>query len=427
MNTQNRKPESATLRPKGRIRPRRKRPSDRLISLLPALLLAGFLLSVVYPYDLGERTVLMRYLLFALSALVAFVVPYIAFPDPNARLWQLANLPPGRLMREYLSRQQMVWGTGLILILVTSLADLSGTDANWGAQSLLALQGILFFSGIWLYSASRYLQVGRDSQQWLEGEKGRRVRHKFAEIAKYPIDPGSVPSLVTTILVALTGMMAVVVGAIGYTLFGAAGELAIAILLLLFGSFRLLIASQKADQNYYQTHAFYSEFFGEASGPDGDRQPLHPDQLWWIPVRWRSLGWGLSLQMDRKLPAGRIVLIGHLFLWLLVYQDAAHSVMWAAWIFFALLHQGLLMLTVHIEIAPKWWMRLMAPPFSWAAARFLVQLRWLLPLMVSLLAMNALFVLFSWSEIGWIAAAYLLSSAAVASALSLRHERAITH
>ena len=51
---------------------------------------AGLVWTGDYPFD--DRIVTLRYLLFALSGLAAFITPYLLFPDPGVTLVQLANL-----------------------------------------------------------------------------------------------------------------------------------------------------------------------------------------------------------------------------------------------------------------------------------------------------------------------------------------------
>lgn len=397
--------------------------ADRALVIIPALILAVLFITITLDYTTGERLVAMRYLLFVMAGIIAFILPYISFPDSRSKLFQLANYSPSRLLREYIKRHQPVWGMGLVLIIVIATADSRGFTPDFGGQLLLVLHGILFLAGIYLYASYRYLKIGKDSQQWQEGDRGRKVRIRFAEMAKYPIDPGSIPSLISSVLIAVIGMMAVVTGAMVYGIAGLWGETGVSLLLFLFGINRYVVSSSETDHFYYQTNAFFSEFFGVASGPGAGREPLKVDQLWWIPTRWKARGWGLMLQMDRKLPAGRFIAVGHLFIWVLAYQDTSEIILLISWGVFAALHHSLLLLTANPAIAPKWWLRQLDQPAHWVLSRFWIQVRWLLPLMFSMSVMKLFFALFEWSDLGLIALLYLSAGAVVALIISIRYER----
>ncbi len=406
---------------------RKKSWPNLLLVLLPALLLAALFIAIAHAYDYGGRLVMMRYLLFAFSGLFAFILPYLSFPDPDSKLFQLGNLSGRELVTCYLLRHRPVWGIGGLLLLVTALADSRGLTDEFASQLLLLVYSVLFLAGIYLYAAYRYLKIGKDSQEWQEGERGMQVRSQLADVAKYPIDPGSIPSLINSVLISLIGMLAVVAGAMAYGFAGQAGEIALAAGLFLFGVNRYLSVQKEADRFYYQTNAFFSEFFGVASGPEAGREPLKVDQLWWIPTPWKAHSWGLMLQMDRKLPSGRYIAVGHLFIWVLAYQDAGATVMLAAWALFAVLHHGFLLLTATQSIAPKWWLRKLDRPLHWILGRFWVQVRWLLPMMLSMLVMTWFFGLFDWADLGRIAILYLFTGGLISAIISFRHERHWVH
>lgn len=395
---------------------------DRLLVLLPALLLASLFTAISHDYEYNNRLVMMRYLLFAYSGLFAFILPYISFPDPDKNLYQLGNVNSRDLLKSYLVNHRPVWGVCVLLLIVVALADSRGITGEFISQLTLLVYSILFFTGIYLFASYRYIKIGKDSQEWQEGERGRQISLQLADLAKYPVDPGSIPSLINSILISLLGMLGVVTGALFFGFAGPPGELLIAFLFFLFGMNRFYSLKEIGDRCYYQTNAFFSEFFGLASGPGSGREPLKVDQLWWIPGRWKPNSWGLMLQMDRKLPAGRYIAVGHLFIWVIAYQDAGRFVMLSSWALFAILHHGLLFLTATSSIAPKWWLRIIDKPLHWIASRIWVQARWLLPIMLSMTVMKWIFELFTWQDLGWVAMLYVFSGAVIATIVSFRHE-----
>lgn len=399
-------------------------------SWLPALLFA------LMTRDLSpdERGVSLRFLLFILSGVAAFVPPYFGFPDPNSSLFQLGNLRSDRLFTEFMHRLKPFGMTGGLLIAAVTLSGLIGPGEEGSAAgsgpgvagsvpgSLLQLtQGNFFWGGISLLASSLLLQTGERSGKLEEGSRGDRLRLLFSQLYRYPVDPGAVPTLLATIRIALTGMAAVVAGAGMGALAGVAGEMAVALLLFLYGLRSVLRLRKEADRHYYRTNAFFREFFAERGG-GMERDPLRIEQLWWIPSRWKVHSWALLLQSDRRLPAGRLIAAGHLLLWTLAWMEAAPPLLLGSWILFALLHQALLGLTVKPDIAPSWWLRLLDRPVHWVLVRFWMQVRWLFPLLLSMGAAGWLFGLFSWKDLIMTASLYLLSALLVSLFLSLRHE-----
>lgn len=399
-------------------------PLATVFRLIPAVLLAFLFLSMVYSAGTGGRTVVMRYFLFGFTGLVAFILPYVSFPEKQNSLIRLLNLPPCQMFRLYIERHRMIWGISALLVFVMALGGNPGELLDEIAgRLLLLLYGFLFVTGIYAYAASVYLKVGSDSQEWNEGSKGLRTRRQFAEYGKYPLDPGSVPSLLASVKIALAGMMGVVIGAMGYGMAGIAGELAVALLVCLSGGISAAKLAGQTDRYFYHTNAFFSEFFGTGPGHTSEREPLQVRQLWWIPARWRTHSWALMLELDRRLPAGRILALGHLFIWVLAYQRPDEIVLLISWTLFAALHHALLIVTTDEHLAPRWWLRHLDRSIHWSLTRFWMQVRWMLPLAVSMTVMKGIFGVFTWPEIGWVLLLYLLSGVIAAFLTSLNHER----
>jgi len=389
-----------------------------LILFAPLIIAAGYLIARGEG-SFEQNRIGVRYLLFAWSGLVAFIIPYISFPDPSRRFFQLLNLSAPALFRRYLFRHKLLLWIASLLLLVTALPS----DSSMGQNLLLLLTGVFLLFGVWLYSAAGYFQAGKRSQQWQESERGRQVSLRLAGIAKYPVDPGSIPSLIMSVKVTLFGMLGVVVGAIASLYGGLMAELTWASLLFLFGLQRCIRLLPEADRNYYQTNAFFGEFFGTLRRGARGSEAVAVDQLWWIPPRWRTNGWALMLQLDRKLPAGRLVAGGHLFLWVLAYRGVAGEGLVAFWLLFAVFHQAFLLLTASSVLVPAWWLRLLDAPLHWVYTRFWIQVRWILPLGTSMMMMMWLFARYGWAEIGLVTGVYLLSAGLVSLLAGFFHER----
>ncbi|MEX0769240.1 MAG: hypothetical protein WD035_00805 [Balneolaceae bacterium] len=397
---------------------------NTILRLVPALLLGTLFLSMVYFSDTGSRTVVMRYFLFGYTGLVAFILPYISFPEQQHTLVRILNLSSRKIFRLYIIRHRMIWGVPAFLILVIAFGGHTVELFNeFADRFLLFLYGLLFLSGIYTYAASIYLKVGPDSQKWNEGNKGMKTRQRFAEYGKYPLDPGSVPSMIASVKITVIGMMAVVLGATMYGWAGFAGELSVAFFIFLFGGYSILKPAEQTDRYFYHTHSFFSEFFGTGPGHSSEREPLQVRQLWWVPLRWKTHSWALMLELDRRIPAGRILALGHLFVWVLAYQRPDERVLLMIWALFAVFHHSLLIFTSDESLAPRWWLRYLDRSIHWSLSRFWVQVRWILPLALSMAVMKGVFGVFAWMHVGWVLILYLTAGILAAMLTTFNQER----
>lgn len=361
-------------------------------------------------YSLKERVVTLRYFLFTISGFVAFVTPYLLFPDSNTASIQLGNLR-GKNMMKYLVFKLWKFHWPLILLFVIILfGDIQTPFDNLVEKSIYAGYSILFFIGLNLISLPRYLQSGMDSQFWQESEKGRDMRKKFADYFKYPLDPGSIPSLINTLIVTGIGMITIVIAASAADIFNPLIELLIGSLIVMVGFRMLMKSAVNPEQSFYSTNAFYRDFFG--SDPEGEHvvERRKVDQLWWVPSKIRANVWQFLQQIDRKIPAGRAVAIGHFFIWFMAYQRPSEEFITALWIFFALAHQLFIMLTLQPSMAPGWLLRWIGSEMNWFFSRIWMQLRWLVPLTVSMNVQLFIFGLPGWSEQLFVISVFLISA-----------------
>lgn len=356
-----------------------------------------------------ENLQTVRYLLFAWVALLAWILPYISFPDPEIALWQLLNRPSSWFHTHLLSRHRYLIGGASLLLLATAMDGESGWNVGWPTLRTV-IYSLLFAFGIWFMAATDLIRIGARSQFWQESERGREIALRVAAIAKYPIDSGSIPSLLSTIRLTLIGMGGVVAGAWMSLTMGPAGELAVAMGVFAIGAFRYGRVRGEAAPTYYRTHAFFSEFFTPPKERNDGERELEPDQLWWVPGHLRIHAWGLLVQLDRTLPAGRVLLVGHLLIWLLAYSGADGGQLWVFWSGFALLHQAWQLPTGTEGLVPGWLRRSLATPWQWTQIRFWMQIRWLLPLLASAGVMQWLFARYPVRALVWMAIFYLGAS-----------------
>ncbi|WP_340103822.1 hypothetical protein [Rhodohalobacter sp. 8-1] len=361
--------------------------------------------------SLTDRVISLRMLLFFSSALIAFITPYLLFPDPYAVLFQLGNTGSGGISRHLLKRTDAVWSGAIVTIGVVCFGDLNSPFTNLGIKALYFGTGTLFFSGLMGISISRYARSGDKSRFWKESDRGRELRSKMGEYFKYPIDPGSIPSFINTVLVGGLGMIGVSIGAAFYGGYGPAFEMIPALGLMLFGGFSLSRLHSQSVRNFYATNAFFNEFFGETIAGKEAESKIQVKQLWWVPSAIKSHVWALLLQLDRKFPAGRVLLVGHLLIWLLAYQRPAEQTLISAWLLFALFHHAIIIISLSEEYAPAWFRQWIGSMTQWILVRMWIQLRWVLILAVSMWVNSLIFGHVSYAVQGGIITFYLLSAA----------------
>lgn len=341
--------------------------------------------------DLQERVVTNRYFLFSLAGLIAFLTPYILFPDGNLAVIQLGNFSPASI-REYTLKKivRLTWPIYL-LIFVIFFGDLR-TPFSFLFEKIILFSGsILLLSGVILFSIVRYSKSGKSSQFWKEAakEKGQKM---FSEYLKYQqVDPSSLPSLINTILVFSLGAISIVIGAILQQNVGLYFELIFFLIIFVYGVYFLKKYTYSLDQNFYSSDSFFREFFGNGSKTEEATSKREVEQLWWVPARLKMHVWQFLLQIDRKIPAGRAVAAGHAAVWFIAYQRPDPQFLTIIWILFALAHQLFTIMSIQKEIAPYWMLRWVDSPSVWTLSRFWMQLRWLVPL---LLSMNVQYFLF---------------------------------
>ena len=364
-------------------------------------------------------------LLFFGSALVAFITPYLLFPDPYAVILQLGNRSAGGVFRHLLKRTETVWTGAIVVIGFVCFGDIISPFADLYIKALYFAAGTLFFSGLMGVSISRYARSGEKSRFWKESERGRRLRANMGEYLKYPIDPGSIPSFVNTIIVGGTGMIGVSVGAALYGSYGPLFELLPALFFITLAVVMMTRLHQKTVSNFYSTNAFFNEFFGETITGKEAESKIHVDQLWWVPDFIKSHVWALLLQLDRKFPAGRVLFVGHLLIWLLSYQRPAEQTMISAWLLFALSHHAIIFISLSDEYAPSWFRQWIGSSAQWTLVRIWIQFRWVLLFIVSIWVNSLIFGHVSYGAQGGILLFYIASAAAI-SMLATLYQKATT-
>jgi hypothetical protein len=372
-----------------------------------------------------ERIITLRYLMLGAAGFISFVTPYLLFPDSKSKLVQLGNISGRKLISYLFNRTFSYYLYVYLFILATLFADSGTTSSDLIVKASYSVYALLYISGLHSLALYMYLKVGPQSQFWQESEKGRDLRFKLANYFKYPMDPGAIPSLVNTVILALFGMLIIIIGTIAGNSFGFAAEVALALIVFLIGGAIYFAGNRLPERKYYHTNSFFSEFFGSTEGEDTITARRKVEQLWWVPSPIRANVWQYLQQIDRKIPAGRAVASGHVLVWLVAYQKPDINFMIGVWTLFAVTHHLFILLTMQRNFSPHWMLRWLSPIKSWVFSWFWMQVRWLLPLVISMNAQQFIFGVPRGSDQLFIIAVYLTSALAVAFVGGFRLKKSI--
>lgn len=332
----------------------------------------------------SDKLIVIRYVLFGLSALAAFITPYVLFPDKYRSVIQLAN-PDGDYAANHLSQKMnLLFVSASVMLFFMAVGGLMSGSGSIADILLTAAGSILFFSGILNFARYRYVRSGPDSQFWSESEKGREYRQKIADYFKYPMDPGSIPSLINTVVIFLTGSLLILTGTILFETIAVWAETLLYCIFWVIIYFMLRRQKMSIVRYYYHTNAFFSEFFRENEDRYAQETVRSADQLWWVPARLKPHVWQLTMQTDRIVPAGRTIAAAHAALLFVAYQKPDGDFLFMLWTGFALLHHLFIPLSAREDVAPGWLTQWIAGDGVMVLSRAWMQVRWVLPLLIGM-------------------------------------------
>ncbi len=364
--------------------------SDAITRTAFALLLvmAGFAAwQLADGASLEERVVYIRYTCFVFAGVLAFLIPHLLYPENRLSWIQQLNPPKMYLFGAQLNRLLPLPLVFVLMIFIIGFFDPAAPGDDLMLKSTFVFQGLLFLLGLTVYGAFRFVIIGRRSQQWQEGMRGAGLMDGMKQVGQAPATPpGMFPSFGATVAISGGGMMLVVIQA-WLTAYDPAWIAWIPYVLLIVWAIRKIYDEREAmDQHFYQTQAFYSELFINPGAKGADqREPIAFDAVYWVPKKWRAPVWAGVLQLDRRLPFGRIMVLMVLFLWFLFYTGMNPEII-VAWLLVMIAGKNALVYLLTSEnIGPLPFQLILHSPAQWIRARFFINLRWTLPLLLGLL------------------------------------------
>lgn len=354
--------------------------------------------------DLDTRIRGLRY--WSLLGMAAFAVsaPHVLLPDRELKLMQRLNRSPLKLLRHQLAQWQPVIWLFVLPTMILAFWDPGQAASRLETKTLHAASITLLLMGTAAYSFLRYTRIGLLSQQWQEGTKGDWYRTvKENSPGGFAVPEGMVPAMLATQRVFVVGLLSLVASAyLGQSMHPLWAPLP-GVILLLWVTFQLRMGAASHDRDYYATNAFYGEVFRGAGGVRASaREAIPYGAVYWSPKRYKPHVWATLRQLDRTLPLGRMMIVAHGLLWILFYNDASAYTVTAYLLLMIVAKNAASYVLTQSTLAPMPFHMARQSNGGWIMTRFLVNLRWTLPLLLSLL-MVALFdpSLSYTSAMGW--------------------------
>lgn len=376
-----------------------RRPQSLLIFAVMVGLIGFVCVQVVAEASLEARFTALNLGFMVAASVFAVSVPHVLLPDRQLAVMQLTNQPPSALLRHQLRQWIPIVLSALALsgLLAFYAPGAWATDLSAKAGVWLAQVGMIM--GLGLFSFERYATIGAVSQAWQEGRKGQWFR-KMMEYNSIPVGVpmGLVPALFATQWIFIVGILCLVL-----TVYVVSLALWLAwipgALLTGWALFQVKKAEKIYDRHYYHTNAFYSEIFRSAGGVRASgREPIAYGTVYWVPHRWRSHTWASLLQLDRKLPLGRLIALTHVVLWVLFMQDVDAVRINAYLLLFAIGKNSVIYWLTTPAFGASTFRRAQQSSLGWVVTHFFVNVRWTMPLLLSLLMVAAFSKTFAYTD-----------------------------
>jgi hypothetical protein len=312
------------------------------------------------------------------AGLFAMAPPNVLLPDRNAPLLQLLNWPPRRLLRYQLGRLGPLVLLVVLPAVLLAYADPAGPLRHLGAKTTALGQALLLVLGTAGDSFVHFATLGPRSQAWQEGRAGHWYHEAVEERGQgVSLPRGLVPALFATTRCFIVGLAAVILTAVGAQMGPAGAAWVPGLVLVGWAGLRLWRTRAAYDRHFYHTTAFYDEVMGGGALHATGRDPIPYDALYWVLPRWRPATWAGLRQLDRRLPLGRLVALGHAGLWLLCLRGVPSAAVtgYLGVIFTAQVAACGLLTTD--AAAPLPFQRPLQSTLDWIGTRTFVNLRWL--------------------------------------------------
>lgn len=380
-----------------------KRPTSAIVlwALLTGLLVyIGF--SIAAEATLDQRRRLLAYATLFAAAVFATALPHALIPDRLLNTHQLFNIPPFRLLNIQFKKWRLWILTVSVPIIVITFSDLFLPFGILQVKiTLLAAHlSLVFATGFYAFHV--YYSIGPQSQQWQEGIQGGwwdRIKALNPAIV-VGVPRGLLPALIATAKVFSISVLFVISSMYLGSTFGDLHALWPGLIMLAWSGRKLYQLRIHFDRYYYHTNAFYGEMLRSGSFLSTVKETTPFEALYWVPSRWRPHVWASFVQLERAVPIGRFVVLSILLIWILAWSDVSQPVLSACLLLLIVAKNLSILVFRRGDLAAPLLTHSMQSYFHWSITRGFVNLKWTLPLSVSLLPVAWLDSEFHFSSLG---------------------------
>ncbi|MGB3541662.1 hypothetical protein [Rubrivirga sp.] len=319
-------------------------------------------LSYIAGVDLedGARARMVRYIGILVSAVMAIGVTHVLFPDPRRRALQVVNASPSRLRR----RQVRRWAPIPLILSIPALVIGKGWIILEGAFATIVVGWVAFVGAS---------ELGPQVRKWesLKGGRWYRALYSWAPPLRFLVPDPLVPGILLTGQIFLVGSGLAIVGQVG----GTTAVLAVAIVAT------ARVISVPFDRAFWMSNAVWADAFRQTDSADA-RDPVAHDSVYWAPASFRPSVWAGLVSLDRRFPLGRVAALGLALIAVAHLAGLSAGVRFASVALYIVVLNGAVVLTALEDVIPGALEVRLGGPARWTAARFLMNARWLPPLLV---------------------------------------------
>lgn len=341
----------------------------------------------------GAREAAFRYVLLALGV-VAVTPTHALLPDAAVPWLVRLNRAPGALLKRAGWRWASV-GVGVLVPL-----------GVWASAPLAALEAGLLLLAAALYAFRDTMTLGPVSQAWQEGRRGARYRALVARDPRFSlgVPDGLVPGTLASARVYGVGLAFAAAAIAAGAVFGVVGGVLAAAALAGWQALRVARLAPTFDRAFYHSSALFQELLFRPNRALGERPPLGYDAVYWVPARWRPHVWAGLVQLDRRLPVGRLVVLSGLVFWSILALGVSEAVVTGFLVTMLALRNASIARHALPDVAPPILHVALLRPAEWIAVRTAMNLRWLLPTALILSIPALLTAALSWGDVlRWLA------------------------
>ena len=348
----------------------------QVIVLFPLGILGYICIHLVGDSGFVQRRLFVRLWNCFACGLLSIAGAHLLFPDANLFLVQAVNLNRWQLITRQFRKFSLVLMLLALPPIVLVFYRINDFTAHFFDGIIIVGESWLFIFSIGCYTFQKFALIGQKSQELREGKR------KFG-YGRIP--HGLFATWFATVVIFVIGFHLVVLGVALHQIYRFDLEWLPGVILLGWVVVRMRVKIRAYDRHFYCTNAFYQEAYATGfENESGTRESVIYTSLFWVPKPWRPHVWASLIQLDRRIPLGIVMVLGHIFLWMLFYFYTAMNRITAYLLLLLVVKNAASYVLISRIHAPVDFQALIQSPMNWVVTRIFVNLRWTFLFVLSL-------------------------------------------